>query len=164
MKLPWSEIFSLQKELDNKILENKNLAAKTITDQKFLALLVELGEFSNELRCFKYWSNNKNYKSRTLLLEEYIDCLHFIVSIAIGFSIDIEKYQFVPQMQTDLNILILETFATITNFWKKLINDFECILNNFLTIAKVIGFNFTEIYEMYLYKNNINHQRIINNY
>lgn len=164
MKLPWQEIFSLQKALDIKILENKKLIESAVINQKFLALLVELGEFSNELRCFKYWSNNNNYKSRSLALEEYIDCLHFLVSIALSFNIDIEKFQFKLQPETDLNLLLLATHDAVITFWKKTTSDFTVILNNFLTIGTVIGFSFTEVYETYLYKNSINHQRIIKNY
>ncbi|WP_425289035.1 dUTP diphosphatase [Spiroplasma endosymbiont of Clivina fossor] len=49
-----------KKKLDARILEKKLLVEKTI-DKRFLALLVELSEFSNELRCFKYWSNRMTY-------------------------------------------------------------------------------------------------------
>ncbi len=70
----------LQKEHD---LQPKKIVKK----KKMLALLVEIGELANETRCFKYWSN-KPASEREVILEEYVDGLHFILSIGIDLGID----------------------------------------------------------------------------
>lgn len=160
----WKQIISLQKKLDARILEEKKLLVEKTIDKRFLALLVELSEFSNELRCFKYWSNRMTYKSKELVLDEFIDCLHFLISIGLSFNIDLEAYSYELKQEQDLTLLILETFNHTIAFWKNITNDYANILNHFFTIANILQFSFQDIFQAYLNKNEINHQRIINNY
>ncbi|WP_342264040.1 dUTP diphosphatase [Spiroplasma endosymbiont of Clivina fossor] len=49
-------------------------------------------------------------------------------------------------------------------FEKNITNDYANILNHFFTIANVLQFSFQDIFQAYLNKNEINHQRISNNY
>ena len=48
------KLFSIQKNLDDRILKLHNLQATPLLPKKLLALQVELGELANETRCFKY--------------------------------------------------------------------------------------------------------------
>src|SRR5690606_12300132 len=93
-----SKLFEMQAKLDAHIerehprKENEDRLAK-----KVLALQVELGELCNCWRGFKYWSNDQepgtvkyieNRKHRqNPLLEEYVDCLHFLLSIGLESEI-----------------------------------------------------------------------------
>ena len=70
-----------QAELDQSIIEGKNLNVEDHTLDKFLALQVELAECANDWRGFKFWKVDKEPKET--LLEEYVDCVHFFLSIAI---------------------------------------------------------------------------------
>src|SRR5690606_40144391 len=96
-----SKLFEMQRKLDEKILERfPHLRNEDLLPKKILALQVELGELCNCWRGFKFWSHDQ--KPRTVkrienrkhrqnpLLEEYVDCLHFILSIAIelGYTVD----------------------------------------------------------------------------
>lgn len=158
-------MINLQKSLDKKILKEKELKLETTIDKRFLALLVELSEFSNELRCFKYWSNKSTYKSFEKMLDEYIDCIHFIISIGLCFNIDLENYVFKHQEEQDLTLLILKTMNYVLNFWnEKTKNYFIMILDNFFTISFLLNIDFSIIYNAYLKKNDINFERIQNNY
>jgi len=49
-------------------------------NDRILALFTEVGEFANATKCFKYWSN-KPPESKERLLDEYVDILHFYLSI-----------------------------------------------------------------------------------
>lgn len=160
----WKAIINLQQELDAKITLSKSLNNEDIIHQRILALIVELSEFSNELRCFKYWSTRMTYDSKQRVLDEYVDCLHFIVSIGLTFKIDLEVYKYQSQSENDLTTLILMTMTQIINFWKEQATDYNLILDYFFTIAKILDFSFLDIYEAYVNKNQINHQRISNNY
>lgn len=76
----------MQKKLDNLVLENKLLRGeivdkKQILTSTILALMVEVGEFANENKCFKHWST-KPPAPEEEQLEEFIDCYHFMLSIA----------------------------------------------------------------------------------
>ncbi|ARU91289.1 dUTP diphosphatase [Spiroplasma clarkii] len=67
-------IVEKQKELDSAIISAKQLKSdKTIFSKKIVALLVELGEFINEERSFKYWSakpaSEKKFYLKSLLME-----------------------------------------------------------------------------------------------
>lgn len=85
------QLFKLQKELDDRIAKEHDLQPKKLLKEKMLALLVEIGELANETRCFKYWSN-KPASEREVILEEYVDGLHFILSIGIDLGIDKTSY------------------------------------------------------------------------
>ena len=58
-------------------------------DERFLALLVEIGELANATRAFKYWSL-KPAEERARLLDEYADGLHFFLSLALVFKLEVE--------------------------------------------------------------------------
>jgi len=84
-----NELLNKQKELDNLVLKTNNdlIAPKQILTSTILALIVEIGEMANEIRCFKHWSKKPSSK-RVIILEEYVDALHFFLSIAnqLGFN------------------------------------------------------------------------------
>lgn len=81
-----------------------------------LALLVEIGELANETRCFKYWSN-KPASEREVILEEYVDGLHFILSIGIDLGID-KNFLFYKCAQTNKTQveIFLDTYAKVIRF------------------------------------------------
>src|SRR5690625_3503887 len=83
----WDTLFEMQQKLDTYIKDNHNLENENLFDKKILALLVELGEIANETRCFKFWST-KEPNSIDIILEEYVDNIHFLLSIGLekGFT------------------------------------------------------------------------------
>src|SRR5690625_909139 len=70
----------MQRELDNYIESNNDLHNKDVFQEKYLALLVELGELANETRCFKFWSM-KPPSDKKVILEEFVDGIHFLLSL-----------------------------------------------------------------------------------
>src|SRR5690625_4915991 len=94
-----TKLFETQRILDEKIVKEKGLEGQDLLDEKILALQVELGELANEWRGFKYWSTDQKARTEVFetsplpneplvvkknpLLEEYVDCLHFILSIGL---------------------------------------------------------------------------------
>src|SRR5690554_1595018 len=103
-----NKLFELQKELDQHIIREKGLQGQELLDKKILALQVELGELAQNWRGFKFWSEDQEPRYETVeiyvhgydgpgqdtrasiqeyqaqpILEEYIDCLHFILSIGL---------------------------------------------------------------------------------
>ena len=77
-KIDLTELFKKQAELDETIAKNHNISYATTRNKRTLSLLVELGEFANATRCFKYWSN-KPSESLERVLDEYVDGLHFFL-------------------------------------------------------------------------------------
>lgn len=85
------ELFEMQNELDKYIVNNNfncignempvvNHNSKEFLNERILALFTEVAEFANATRCFKYWSK-KPAENKERLLDEYVDILHFYLSI-----------------------------------------------------------------------------------
>ncbi|MFB7302590.1 dUTP diphosphatase [Heyndrickxia sporothermodurans] len=87
------KMLAAQAELDKHIVGKKGLQGVDLVPNTFLALQVELAEFANEGRWFKHWSDDQEPRTKVPvtawgepyknpLLEEYVDCVHFFLSIA----------------------------------------------------------------------------------
>src|SRR5699024_6976154 len=68
--------------LDTYIEANQEVSGKNLFEEKILALFVEIAELANETRCFKFWSN-KPKNEDDVILAEYVDGLHFIMSLGL---------------------------------------------------------------------------------
>lgn len=160
-------IINLQTELDARIITTKMLnqkAKQDILKAKFLALLVEISEFANEQRCFKYWSS-KPASSKEILLEEYIDGFHFIISIANSLKLDLTKLKFNETNYQNLNLAFLDLFALTLKLEQA--RDLVTInqwFNCYYYIGRICNFNADDIFNSYLAKNKINHLRQEQNY
>jgi dimeric dUTPase (all-alpha-NTP-PPase superfamily) len=94
------KMLAMQKVLDARIIKEKGLEGQDLYPNTVLALIVELGEFANEGRWFKHWSNDQEPRIKEVLrgadgktivailsdknplLTEYVDCVHFFLSTA----------------------------------------------------------------------------------
>lgn len=157
------ELFDIQKQLDNKILKEHGLEEDNLLQPKTLALLVELGELANETRCFKYWSK-KGPSPQEVILEEYVDCLHFILSIGLH-----EGYRDISLSQRDLQQEKTEIFLDIYRKTNQLQEEstkekYIELFETFLALGNKLGFCWEEVHQAYLKKNEVNHKRQENGY
>jgi len=89
--MDFQEWYDKQAKLDNYIMEKRGLTNEVsheyLLQERIMALMVEVSEFANATRCFKYWSS-KDAEPRERLLDEMADMMHFIPSIwkSCGFS------------------------------------------------------------------------------
>ena len=112
MKL--QRLFEMQRELD-RYIEQANGVEGDLFEKKVLALNVELAELANETRCFKFWSR-KGPSPDEVILEEYVDSIHFLLSLGILKGLDgLEEW---PQGEVagDLTTLFLLTQRRILSF------------------------------------------------
>ncbi|WP_028589451.1 dUTP diphosphatase [Paenibacillus massiliensis] len=174
-----SELFEMQRVLDERIVKEKGLEGQELLPQKILALQVELGECANEWRGFKFWSDNQRARTWQIrnvmlehgpsqehyspLLEEYIDCLHFILSIGIELGIVDEEElwdtsDIVPTVSDEGAI---RNFQVIYQFLSPEmdVHDWFTIIEYFIGLGQQFGFPWNEIEEAYKAKNAINHER-----
>ena len=152
------QLFDIQRQLDEAIIKNHNLYDKDLLPSKILALEVELGELANETRCFKFWSR-KPSSSKSVVLEEYVDCLHFLLSIGLdeGFS---QVHINMKDNPRDLVYQFQDIFNKTTKFYETLKKeDYIDLFEGFLSLGKKLGFSSSEIEKAYLIKNQVNHQR-----
>ena len=151
-------LFEMQKALDT-FIEKTQRVEHDVFKEKGLALMVELAELANETRCFKFWSK-KGPSEKEILLEEYVDSIHFILSLGLltGFT-SIEKWP-VVEKKRDLTEVFLLTQEAILSFVDNPTEDsYLAIWQCYGVIADRLGFSFDEIVRAYLEKNEENYKR-----
>lgn len=159
----FKKLFEMQKELDKNILVQHNLEIASINVDKTLALEVEIGELANETRCFKYWSNKKP-SPKEKIIEEYVDCLHFILSLGLDYDfsdtpIKIASSDVRPSEQ------FINLYIDLTDFIVCSSRDhYETLFEDFLTLGFSLGFSEEDIENAYNKKNCINHERQVSGY
>jgi len=152
------KLYKIQKQLDERIYIEHGLKDKNLIPFKILALQVELGELANETRCFKFWSN-KGPSQKKIILEEYVDCLHFLLSIGLDSGLENVNLNKINN-HDDLIDAFQNMFTRIITFqYESTMNNYENLFNHFLLLGKKLDFTEEEIFESYLEKNRINHIR-----
>ncbi|NJJ38574.1 dUTP diphosphatase [Paenibacillus apii] len=182
-----SKLFEMQKELDDYIVKTKGLEGQDLLPQKILALQVELAECANEWRGFKYWSEDKEartkkhktiptpdgYASEVInpLLEEYVDCLHFVLSIGLEIGVPTDhpySYDNVFEGETPVD-LFQYCFNDIAMYVKDGMTFNDCfhflqLIRDFISLGLILGFIWDEIETAYHTKWEINKQRQVSGY
>lgn len=158
------ELYKTQKVLDDRIVKEKGLEEEWLMSGKILALYVEVGELANELpKEFKFWSNKENNHEKALV--EYVDCLHFILSIGIDIEYVDHKYydssfNIGGYHEKNVKEQFLALFQSITTFEKDPYEShYEMMFNFFLGLGRKLGFTWNQVVEAYYKKNEINHKR-----
>lgn len=196
MALTLGQMYEMQKQLDSRIIREKGLEGQDLLPNTVLALQVEIAELANEWRGFKHWSNDREPRTRVKdclgcsgckssegceicgganpLLEEYVDCLHFFLSIARQLSLDAEDlYMPDDELEGDTSILFTELLHNVGminghRFLNHLIEDterwqkeyFQTALYLFYLLGEQrLGFTFDQIADAYAAKNAVNHER-----
>lgn len=164
--MDWAKLFTMQKKLDQHIVENHQLENKNLLEEKYLALLVELGELANETRCFKFWSTQAA-NDREKILEEYVDGIHFILSLGIE-----KGYKFTPKATKNKAEKTNSLTEQFNNVFQAILNirhrssqeKYNNLFNQFLQLGQMLSFSSLDIYEAYLEKNEVNFERQADGY
>ena len=149
----FNKLLDVQRELDKYIAEKKNIKIEDYKTERLIALQVEFNELLNEIPfLFKYWTNKK--MDRTKTLEEFVDVLHFILSI--GNDYEIKDYEYTTPEVHDMKLLVIG----INNMISRLNRDgYKQLVDHFLLFGEKLGFSFEEIEKAYMVKNKINYER-----
>lgn len=155
----FKKLFSMQKELDSHIENNHQIQNENLFDKKILALLVELGELANETRCFKFWSL-KPPASKEKIGEEYVDGLHFILSLGLEKGYEIQEISILTSGKNDLTEQFLAIYEEVDNFKNsRSFENYGRLFNEFLYLGELLGFSQQDIEQAYIHKNEVNYQR-----
>ncbi|WP_373598007.1 dUTP diphosphatase [Metamycoplasma equirhinis] len=155
-------IFQTQIKLDEEILKSVDKDEKDLEYKKIIALLVELGEFANEVKTFKYWKKHRdiNYEA---MLEEYADGIHFLTSIA--YHNDVNSDIKIIVKDNDFNRQLGFAYIAFAKLFKK--RNKKNIQNAFgiyLGLGRLVNISYDDILSSYMKKNKKNYLRIKNNY
>ncbi len=153
-----NELYEIQQQLNDRIVKEHNLEDRDLSNDRFMAFLVELGEFANETRCFKYWSLKKP-SDKAVILEEFSDVIHFLLTIGLDLQQPFLSF-YDDDSNLDLTALFLSVYSdanTIRITKSRFV--YIRLYNTLMQIGKKLGFSEKDIYDSYLAKNKINHQR-----
>src|SRR5699024_4861024 len=157
-----NSLLSKQKQLDEHIVNEKGLHGQDNYLNKLVSLSVELGECKNEYpETFKFWSNKKNDRKKGLV--EFVDCIHFAISIAL--EIGYKEHIYIQTTPKDLNRLYLglqNIVSTLSVDKDK--RHIETLLNNLISLGYQLGFTEDDVLNAYEDKNKENHRRQETNY
>ena len=179
-----AKLFKTQKLLDNRIVDKHNLHGQDLLPKKILALQVELGELAQNWRGFKFWSRDQEPRTELFdeeydlihmesvgleqknpLLEEYVDCLHFILSIGNDLELNIELYTILPIEHKTILDQFSRTYYVISDLeHDPSQEELIAFLQYFLGLGEMLGFTPEQIEQSYYQKNAINHQRQTDHY
>ncbi|HLU20909.1 MAG TPA: dUTP diphosphatase [Bacillaceae bacterium] len=155
-----TEWFAMQHELDQYIEREHGLENEDLVEKKILALLVEIGELANETRCFKFWSK-KPASETDIILEEFVDGVHFILSIGLelGFS-----ERDISLVSTEGNEDLVQSFIKIYHLIGELrlhrsAESFEELLRQYFILGQSLGFSIDDVQSAYKAKNEVNFKR-----
>ncbi|ARK20563.1 dUTPase [Sporosarcina sp. P26b] len=152
------QLFEMQRALDTYIQKNHQ-TDETFTERG-LALVVELSELANETRCFKFWST-KGPSANDVILEEYVDSIHFLLSLGIEKNFDgLEEWPAGESTDQNLTQLFIQTGRSIYTFLDSLtFEDYKNIWVNYGALANTLGFTEDQIIQAYIDKNEENYAR-----
>lgn len=153
------KLMTMQAGLDQHIETKHGLEAENLVERKILALLVELGELANETRCFKFWSV-KGPSEREIILAEYVDGIHFILSLANDHGYKLSIPEEIPVEQRDITQQFIVLYQGIGKFRDELMFEtFQNMFYEYLQLGKMLGFSGEDIEQAYVTKNEVNYER-----
>ncbi|SOC03087.1 dimeric dUTPase (all-alpha-NTP-PPase superfamily) [Ureibacillus xyleni] len=155
--MEFKELFEMQRQLDS-FIEQTQKIDRDVFKEKGLALMIELAELANETRCFKFWST-KGPSEREVILEEFVDSIHFLLSLGNEKSLFLESW---PEIKTkeDLTSWFLQTQEVIIQFIQHPTEDtYRGVWKCYGVLAYNLGFTLDDIMEAYISKNEKNYER-----
>ena len=158
-----SKLYIKQAELDQRIADNHSVTYASTRERRILALLVEIGEFANATRCFKYWSNKKS-EPQDIVLDEYVDGLHFFLSLGIDIKVSKKTYNYTKRAD-NLTKQVLETYRLASLFYKNQDEkSYTKAFQAFINIVPLLKVRWSTIEKAYYKKLGENYNRQDNNY
>lgn len=145
----WNDIYVKNKRLDDIFFEKFKNDEKMF-EKNCIELIVEIAEFANESRCFKYWSNKSMKKEETL--EELADCIMICLYFYNYLNIDkvkIKTYDFSSDILVCLNEIFKLSTLLIDNIDEEIVIK---IFSYLIYIGSLVNLEEKEIYEACLNK------------
>lgn len=163
MEINLEELYQLQAGLDADIAQKHGVTYESTHSKRLLALIVELGELANETRCFKYWSN-KGPSEKSIVMDEYADGLHFLLSLGIPLHARKNKYE-IKRSGKDLTLQFHDLYQAATRLLSDYtLESYEDCFQKYLNLAADLGSTSDDIIEAYKSKLKVNYHRQETNY
>ena len=153
----FKKVYLRNKQLDD-IFFSKYTNETKMFEKNCIEFLVELSEFINETKCFKYLSIKK--PQHHLVLEELADTFTMLMYFYNISNIDIDTFQ-ITNFDEDLLQIINETYYLGTKLYNELSKELlDKIFVNLLKISKLLNIEEKEIIEAIKQKHSIIEKRL----
>ena len=154
----WENYYQKNKKLDEEFNSKYQENEPEFYEKNCIELLVEIGEFINETKYFKYWSIKSPNKEK--MLEELADCLNMIFYFYGLLNIKITDFANTKIIKNRLN-QINHIYYLSTNLFNNLnTQDIKNIFINLLDFAYSLGIKEEEILEKLEEKHQIIYNRL----
>ncbi len=154
----WENYYQKNKKLDEEFNSKYQENEPEFYEKNCIELLVEIGEFINETKCFKYWSIKSPNKEK--MLEELADCLNMIFYFYGLLNLDITDF---TNTKIEKNRLkqINHIYNLSTNLFNNLNEqDIKNIFVNLLDFAYSLDIQEEELLEKLEEKHQIIYNRL----
>lgn len=160
----WEDVYANNRRLDDIFIQKYESQEPEYVKKNCIEFLVELGEFVNETKCFKYWSIKEPKKEA--VLEEFADCITMIFYFYGILNIDkisldeTKKYPNNSILEI-INYLYYEGTKLFSNLNEDLIKG---IFTNLIYLSQLLELNEEEILQSINKKQLIIEERLNSNY
>lgn len=156
--IDWNKFFEAQKKLDSRTFQTRGLCYDSTSPERFLAMVVELNEFANATKVFKYWSSKVSDRDQTL--DEYADVFHFILAIFIERKIDPTGISYPsPSLKNNRELTLFFLSLASSCYFDMGADDFKNWVQRFLELGSFLGFSLEDLEKAYWKKWNVNLER-----
>jgi len=163
MMIELKPLINEQAKLDAHIQTQHQVTYANTRDKRILALLVEIGEMINETKTFKFWSK-KPSAEKPIILDEYADGLHFLLSLSIEVQSQKMNYEIQPLhlSLTQATILVFQHVSELSKHWH--VKHLESAFQAYLNLIPLLGFTADDVVQAYFKKLGVNYTRQQNAY
>ena len=161
MNKKWYEIYEKNKYLDT-IFDQKYSNTEDYFKKNCIEFLVELGEFVNETKCFKYWSVKKPKMDE--VLEEFADSITMLLFFFNKSNLDLEnlpKHIDNNNKLDVINYIYLLGTDLILNYNSDLLKS---ILSNLIYLGNLFELNEDDIINAIKNKHKVIEERLNSEY
>ena len=152
IKINLKELLNYQKKFDSFVYIKNKVIYKDIKNKLHLAMMAELMELCNEIRCFNYWSDKKR-TSDECVLSEFADVMSFALSEGIEKYnlIEVEDIEIKDCKKTDNNEELTDKFLVLIHLY----NDISCqksmlnFISNLFELGYMLGYDIHTITNAY---------------
>jgi dimeric dUTPase (all-alpha-NTP-PPase superfamily) len=163
MNIQLTPLLAEQAKLDAHIQQQHQVSYASTREKRLLALLVEVGEMINETKTFKFWSK-KPSAEKSIILDEYADGLHFLLSLSIEVQSSKSLYE-IGIISKTLTQATIEVFQAISDLSKTFTSTaLEKSFQYYLNLIPLLGFTSEEVVDAYFKKLGVNYTRQKNAY
>ncbi|SNZ14514.1 Dimeric dUTPase, all-alpha-NTP-PPase (MazG) superfamily [Terribacillus aidingensis] len=185
------ELAPKQAQLDAHIIQKRGLEGQDLLLNTMFALQVEVAELANEVRFFKHWSTDQSprikthkdmgleWKEYNPTLEEYVDCIHFLLSVGNQLGVDWKLIEVPNTPMLEIPRAFGLLMLNVSSMWGaadayslsrsirmkiKAIEYLEKAADLLTEIGLLLGFTEEDITAAYNAKHKVNYERQANGY